>query len=119
MPVGPNGELLPYPGDPGFPGGPGPGMPLGGMPPQEMPMGMPPGAMPMDQGMLDPAMQDQGMMPPMPPPDLEAGAAPGMRQAIIGRLEELEMEKAELEAALLEMGSDSPQAAPMPPGLLG
>ena len=74
---------------------------------------------PMDQGMLDPAMQDEGMMPPMPPPDLEAGAASGMRQAIIGRLEELEMEKAELEAALLEMGSDSPQASPMPPGLLG
>jgi len=89
-------------------------MPLGGMPPQEMPMGIP-----MDQGMLDPAMQDEGMMPPMPPPDLEAGAAPGLRQAIIGRLEELEMEKAELEAALLEMGSDSPQASPMPPGLLG
>jgi hypothetical protein len=89
-------------------------MPLGGMPPQEMPMGMP-----MDPGMLDPAMQEQGMMPPMPPPDLEAGAAPGMRQAIMGRLQELEMEKAELEAALLEMGSDSPQASPMPPGLLG
>ena len=89
-------------------------MPMGGMPPQEMPMGMP-----MDQGMLDPAIQDQGMMPPMPPPDLEAGAAPGMRQAIMGRLEELEMEKAELEMALLEMGSDSPQASPMPPGLLG
>ena len=111
MPVGPNGEPLPYPGDPGFPGGPGPGMPLGGMPPQEMPMGMP-----MEQGMLDPAMQE---MPPMPPPDLAAGAAPGMKQAIIGRLEELEMEKAELEAALLEMGSDSPQASPTPPGLLG
>ena len=89
-------------------------MPMRGMPPPGMPMGMP-----MDQGMLDPAMQDEGMMPPMPPPDLEAGAAPGMRQAIMGRLEELEMEKAELEAALLEMGSDSPQAAPMPPGLLG
>ena len=79
-------------------------------------MGMPPGAMPMEQGMLDPAMQE---MPPMPPPDLAAGAAPGMKQAIMGRLQELEVEKAELEAALLEMGSDSPQASPMPPGLLG
>ena len=112
MPVGPNGEPLPYPGDPGFPGGPGPGMPMG-MPID--PMGMPT----MDPGMLDPAVSEQGMVPPIPPPDLEAGAAPGMRQAIIGRLQELEMEKAELEAALLEMGSDSPQAEPIPPGLLG
>jgi len=92
-------------------------MPMGGMPPQEMPMGMP-----MDPGMLEPGMgvgPGPDLPPGMPPPDLEAGAAPGMRQAIMGRLQELEMEKAELEAALLEMGSDSPQASPMPPGLLG
>jgi len=115
MPIGPNGEPLPYPGDPGFPGGPGPGMPMG--PPGGMPMGMPPGAMPpMEQGMLEPGMPPQGMPPP---PNLQEGAAPGMKQAIMGRLQELEMEKAELEAALLQMGSDSPQPSPMPPGLLG
>ena len=86
-------------------------MPMGGMPPQEMPMGMPP---PMDQGMLEPGAPPG--MPPMPPPDLQAGAAPGMKEAIVGRLQELEMEKAELEFALLQMGSDSPQASPAPPG---
>jgi len=88
MPIGPNGERLPYPGDPGFAsGGPGPGVPMGRRP-------------------IDPAMM-AGMGaepgPDMPPPDLAAGAAPGMKEAIVGRLQELEQEKAQLISALQNM----------------
>jgi len=42
-------------------------------------------------------------MPPMPPPDLAAGSAPGMKEAIVGRLQELEQEKAQLMSALQNM----------------
>jgi len=40
MPIGPNGERLPYPGDPGYMGGP-PNMPNGGPPMGGPPMGPP------------------------------------------------------------------------------
>ncbi len=110
MPVGPNGEPLPYP----------PEMAPG--------MGVPPDIPPMDAGMgmgMGPDIPPP--MPPMPPPDLAAGAAPGMRDAIVGRLEEIESEKAQLVAALQEMDQemgmpqDGPAGEPVmapPPGLL-
>ena len=118
MPVGPNGEPLPYPGDPGFVPEMAPGM--GGGPGPDIP--------PMDAGMgmgMGPDIPPP--MPPMPPPDLAAGAAPGMRDAIVGRLEEIESEKAQLVAALQEMDQemgmpqDGPAGEPVmapPPGLL-
>lgn len=110
MPVGPSGEPLPYPGDPGFVPEMAPGM---GVPPDIPLMGAGPDIPP--------------PMPPMPPPDLAAGAAPGMREAIVGRLEEIESEKAQLVAALQEMDQemgmpqDGPAGEPVmapPPGLL-
>ena len=106
MPIGPNGERLPYPGDANFGmgGGPGPDMPVV---PRADPatMGMGPG----------PDIPPQG--PPMPPPDLAAGSAPGMKEAIVGRLQELEQEKAQLMAALQNM--DQMEAPGMgSPGLL-
>ena len=103
MPIGPNGERLPYPG-PAMGGAPGPDMPVV---PRADPatMGMGPG----------PDIPPQG--PPMPPPDLAAGAAPGMKEAIVGRLQELEQEKAQLMAALQNM--DQMEAPGMgSPGLL-
>ena len=110
MPIGPNGERLPYPGDPGFPGGPGPGMPMG-----------PP---PMDPAMMGGPGMGGGPGPDMPPPDLAAGAAPGMKEAIVGRLQELEQEKAQLMSALQNMeqvglGMEQPVGLGMEqPGLL-
>ena len=91
-------------------------MPLGGMPPQEMPM---------DPAMMGgPGMGPGPDMPPMPPPDLAAGSAPGMKEAIVGRLQELEQEKAQLMSALQNMeqvglGLEQPAGLGMgQPGLL-
>ena len=112
MPIGPNGERLPYPG-PAMGGGPGPDIPMG--------PGAPMGPPPMDPAMMGgPGMGDRPGpdMPPMPTPDLAAGSAPGMKEAIVGRLQELEQEKAQLMSALQNMeqvGLGVPQG---PPGLL-
>jgi hypothetical protein len=83
MPIGPNGERLPYPGEQGGP-------PMG--PPVGNPMGL-----------MGGMQQETPADPFAPPPDLAAGAAPDMRGMIMQRLEELEMEKGQLVAALQQM----------------
>ena len=111
MPIGPNGERLPYPG-PAMGGGPGPDIPMG--PPGGMPMGPPP----VGPGGMGPGMGAGPDLPPMPPPDLAAGAAPDMKEAIVGRLQELEQEKAQLISALQNMEQVGLGMEQGPPGLL-
>ena len=66
-----------------------------GGPPMGPPVGNPMGIM---GGMQGPPVDQFG-----PPPDLAAGAAPDMRGVIIQRLEEIEMEKGQLIAALQQI----------------
>jgi len=88
------------------------------MPPQQG--GMPPQMMPQGQMMPQQAMPQQA---PEQPPDPAQ-----MHAAVVARLEELEMEKAELIGILQQMeGGGAPQqmaggppmGPPMEPGLLG
>lgn len=86
------------------------------MPP---PGGMPPQMMPQEQMMPQQAMPQQA---PEQPPDPAQ-----MHAAVVARLEELEIEKAELIGILQQMEGGAPQqmaaappmGPPMEPGLLG
>ena len=75
-------------------------------PPAEMgpPVGNPMGLM---GGMQGPPVDQFA-----PPPDLAAGAAPDMRGVIIQRLEEIEMEKGQLVAALQQIEGGGMQGGP-------
>ena len=75
-------------------------------PPAEMgpPVGNPTGLM---GGMQGPPVDQFA-----PPPDLAAGAAPDMRGMIIQRLEEIEMEKGQLVAALQQIEGGGMQGGP-------
>ena len=67
--------------------------------PQQIPAGPPVGnPMGLMGGMQGPPVDQFA-----PPPDLAAGAAPDMRGVIIQRLEEIEMEKGQLIAALQQI----------------
>lgn len=99
MPIGPNGQPLPY-GPPGMPGMP-PGMPPQGMPP--MPGGMPMGGPPMGGG-----------APPMPPgmaqtpPGAPPGAGP-MAALAAGQSSPIQQAGEEAITQLLQMATSNPQ----------
>ena len=77
--------------------------------PQQIPAGPPVGnPMGLMGGMQQEAPVDQFA----PPPDLAAGAAPDMRGMIIQRLEEIEMEKGQLVAALQQIEGGGMQGGP-------
>ena len=98
-------------------------MPNGQVPnqmPMEVPQQIPAGPPPM--GLMG-GMQGPPVDQFAPPPDLAAGAAPDMRGVIIQRLEEIEMEKGQLIAALQQiegggMGGGMQGGPPMGGGLL-
>ena len=96
--------------------------------PNQMPMEGPPQipAGPPPMGLMG-GMQGAPVDQFAPPPDLAAGAAPDMRGVIIQRLEEIEMEKGQLIAALQQiegggmgggMQGGPPVGNPMGGGLL-
>ena len=86
-------------------------MPMEG--PQQIPVGPP---MPPTMGLMG---GEAPVDPFAPPPDLAAGAAPDMRGMIIQRLEEIEMEKGQLVAALQQIEGGGMQGGnPMGGGLL-
>ena len=87
-------------------------MPNGQVPnqmPMEVPQQIPAGPPPM--GLMG-GMQGPPVDQFAPPPDLAAGAAPDMRGVIIQRLEEIEMEKGQLIAALQQIEGGGMQGGP-------
>ena len=68
--------------------------------PQQIPAGPP---MPPPTGLMGGMGAEAPVDQFAPPPDLAAGAAPDMRGVIIQRLEEIEMEKGQLIAALQQI----------------
>ena len=80
--------------------------------PQQIPAGPPVGnPMGLMGGMQGPPVDQFA-----PPPDLAAGAAPDMRGMIIQRLEEIEMEKGQLVAALQQIEGGGMQGGGMQGG---
>lgn len=82
--------------------------------PNQMPMEGPPQipAGPPPMGLMG-GMQGAPVDQFAPPPDLAAGAAPDMRGMIIQRLEEIEMEKGQLVAALQQIEGGGMQGGGM------
>ena len=85
--------------------------------PNQMPAGPPMEApMPPPMGLMGGMQPEAPVDPFAPPPDLAAGAAPDMRGMIIQRLEEIEMEKGQLVAALQQIEGGGMQGGGMQGG---